>query len=132
MSDGRKRLGQLGEELAAAELERAGWAIVSRNWRTRRGEIDLIGRDGEWLVFVEVRARRADRRGGDPYLGRPDDSITPRKQLQLAQMAESYLFDVAESGAAWTGRWRIDVIALEVAADDTVSRLAHYRDAVGL
>ncbi len=129
---GRKSLGKLGEDLAAAHLEREGWQIVARNWRTRRGEIDIIGRDGEWLVFVEVRTRRADPRGGAPYLGRPDDSITPRKQLQLAQMAEAYLYDVASTGAAWSGRWRIDVIALELAADDTVSRWAHYRDAVGL
>ena len=75
---------------------------------------------------MEVRARRANPKGGDPYLGRPDDSITPRKQLQLARMAEAYLFDMP-----WNGRWRIDVIALEVASDDKVARLAHYRDAVG-
>ena len=95
-----------------------GWQIVARNWRTRRGEIDIVARDGEWLVFVEVRTRRANPKGGDPYLGRPEDSVTPRKQLQLAQMAEAYLFDMP-----WSGRWRIDVIALELAADGTVARL---------
>jgi putative endonuclease len=124
--DQRKSLGRLGEDLARAHLEREGWEIVAQNWRTRRGEIDIIARDRDWLVFVEVRTRRANPQGGDPFLGRPDDSITPRKQLQLVQMAEAYLFDVP-----WNGRWRIDVIALELNADDTVVRHAHYRDAVG-
>lgn len=132
MTDRRKTLGKLGEALACAHLERAGWQIVARNWRTRRGELDIVARDGDWLVFIEVRTRRADSKGGTPYLGRPEDSVTPRKQLQLAHMAETYLFDVTRSGAAWTGRWRIDVIALELAADDSISRLVHYRDAVGL
>ncbi len=131
-SGSRKSLGKLGEDLVAGHLEREGWQIVARNWRTRRGEIDIVASDGEWLVFVEVRTRRANPKGGEPYLGRPDDSITPRKQRQLAQMAEACLYDVANTGAAWTGRWRIDVLALELAADDTVSRWAHYRDAVGL
>ena len=136
MTDGRKGLGRLGEDIAAAQLEREGWQIIARNWQARaagrRGEIDIISRDGEWLVFVEVRTRRAGRKGGDPYLGRPEESVTPRKQLQLAQMAETYLFDVARCGAAWRGPWRIDVIALELGADGSVSRMAHYRDAVGL
>jgi putative endonuclease len=122
----RKRLGSQGEDLACAHLAGLGWQIVARNWRTRRGEIDIVARDGEWLVFVEVRTRRAAPRGGDPYLGPPDDSITPRKQLQLAAMAEAYLYDMP-----WNGPWRIDVIALELVADGAVTRLAHYRDAVG-
>lgn len=126
MTTSRKDLGRLGESLACDHLERAGWRIIARNWHTRLGEIDIIARDSEWLVFVEVRTRRANARGGDPYLGRPEDSITPRKQLQLARMAGAYLFDIP-----WSGRWRIDVVALEVAADGSVSRLAHYRDAVG-
>lgn len=126
MTGPRKRLGSLGESLACDYLAREGWQVIARNWRTRRGEIDIVARDGEWLVFVEVRTRRASASGGDPHLGRPEDSVTPRKQLQLAQMADAYLYQLP-----WTGRWRIDVIALEMTAADQVGRLAHYRDAVG-
>jgi putative endonuclease len=121
-----RNLGMLGEDLASEYLKREGWQIVARNWRTRRGEIDITARDGKCLVFVEVRTRRVSPYGGDPYLGRPEDSVTPRKQLQLARMAEAYLFDVP-----WSGPWRIDVVALELNRDDTVARLAHYRDAIG-
>jgi len=126
LADWRKPLGRLGEELAAGHLESLGWQIVARNWRTRRGEIDVVARDGDWLVFVEVRTRRASRSGGAPFLGRPEDSVTAKKQLRLAHMAEAYLFTMP-----WSGPWRVDVLALELDAHDAVTRLEHFRDAVG-
>jgi putative endonuclease len=125
MTGPRQRLGQTGEDVAAARLAALGWQIVARNWRTRHGEIDIIARDGEWLVFVEVRARRA-RAGGDPVAGRPEESVTAKKQLRLAHLAEAYL-----STLRWDGPWRADVIAIELDARDEVARYAHYRDAVG-
>ena len=125
-TDPRRALGRLGEDLAAAHLAGLGYRIVTRNWRTRTGELDIVAQDGEWLVFVEVRARRAGRRGVDPALGTPEESVTPRKQLQLATLADAYLFALP-----WQGPWRIDVIALELAADGSIVRLNHLRDAVG-
>ena len=59
-------------------------------------------------------------------LGRPEDSVTPRKQLQLVSMADAYLFEMP-----WNGPWRIDVIALEIRPDGSVARLNHLQDAVG-
>ena len=122
----RRALGQHGEELAAAHLAELGYDIVSRNWRTRTGELDIVARDGEWLVFVEVRARRTGRAAAVPMLGRPEESVTPRKQLQLVAMADAYLFEMP-----WSGALRIDVIALEIRPDGSVARLNHLRDAVG-
>lgn len=124
--DRRRALGSYGEDQAAAYLERLGYALVTRNWRTRAGELDIIARAGEWLVFVEVRTRRAARDGTAPHLGRPEESITPRKQLQLIALAEAYLFELP-----WDGPWRIDVIALELRGDGSVARLNHLQDAVG-
>jgi putative endonuclease len=125
-ADSRKSLGRLGEDAAVAYLEEQGYTLVARNWRTRTGELDVIARDGEWLVFVEVRARRAAQRDAAPHFGTPADSVTPRKQLKLAAMAEAYLFEIP-----YPGPWRIDVVALELDRNGAVVRLEHYRDAVG-
>jgi putative endonuclease len=56
--DARRRLGRLGEELAAAHLQRLGFVVLARNARTRHGEIDLIAFDGRTLVFISPRPRR--------------------------------------------------------------------------
>lgn len=125
MTGARKELGRTGEDLAVERLTALGWEIIARNWRTRRGEIDIIAKDGDCLVFVEVKARRA-KAGGDPYLGRPEEAVTAKKQLQLARTAEEYVFALR-----WSGRWRADVVALELDGRDQVARFAHYRDAVG-
>jgi putative endonuclease len=122
----RRSLGRQGEEIAAAHLEGLGYEIVARNWRTRAGELDIVARDGDWLVFVEVRTRRAAAGGLAPSLGSPEESVTARKQLQLVSMSEAYLFELP-----WSGFWRIDVIALELWPDGSIARLNHLRDAVG-
>lgn len=124
--DARVSLGRRGEAVAAAYLADLGWQIVARNWRTRAGELDIVARDGQWLVFVEVRARRAGRKGAAPMAGAPEESVTPRKQLQLIALTDAYLFELPFDGPV-----RIDIIALELAADGSVARLNHIRDAVG-
>ena len=81
----RQELGKTGENLAVEELERRGYAILDRRYRTRRGEIDIVARDGDTIVFVEVRARaRAER-------GTAAESVTAAKQRQLVSMAVDYL-----------------------------------------
>ena len=69
----RQRLGFLGERLAADQLEERGYLLLERNFRCVYGEIDLIAREAEDLVFIEVKTRR-----GNAY-GFPEDAITPRK-----------------------------------------------------
>ena len=83
--DARVSLGKLGEDLACEELQRRGYRIVDRRFRTRCGELDIIARDGNVIVFVEVKART------DGNFGDPSESITWRKRRRLAQMAASYL-----------------------------------------
>ncbi len=80
-----RRAGDRGEDLAVRYLTGAGYELVERNYRTRYGEIDLILRDGETLVFVEVKLRR-----GTGY-GDPLESVTLRKQAQVRAIAEQYL-----------------------------------------
>ena len=83
--DGRQSLGKMGEDLACAELQRRGYAILARRYRTRHGELDIIGRDGATIVFVEVKARAGTEFGGAAA------AVTPWKQQRIAQMATDYL-----------------------------------------
>lgn len=74
-----------GENLACAELQRHGYAIVERRYRTRFGEIDIIARDDNTIVFVEVKARLTDDFGGAAA------AVTAWKQRRVARMAVDYL-----------------------------------------
>lgn len=87
-TDPRHRLGALGEQLAAEHLERLGYAIVTRNHRTRFGEIDLVAADRDTLVIVEVKTRG---RGASPW-----DALGERKQRQVRAMGVAYLSEVED------------------------------------
>ena len=84
-ADARAASGASAEALAARYLEAQGLRVVARNFRTRRGEIDLIARDGETLVFVEVRLRSGASHGGAA------ESITAAKRARLVAAAQYYL-----------------------------------------
>lgn len=77
--------GAQAESLAADFLERHGLAILARNFRTRRGEIDLVARDGDTIVFVEVRLRARSDFGGAA------GSVTARKQRRIVSAAQAWL-----------------------------------------
>jgi putative endonuclease len=94
--------GGVGEEAAALFLERHGLVIVARNYRTRFGEIDLVAREGEVLVFVEVRLRTSERFGGAAA------SIGPRKRSRIEAAARQFLCGLAREPAC-----RFDVISLD-------------------
>ena len=117
--DRRRALGRRGEDLAAGYLAELGFEILGRNVRTRYGELDIVARERETLVFVEVRARRHDR------LGSPEESVDARKQAKLVALAEAYLATLPEPPAAC----RIDVVVVEIRAG-AVQRLELIRDAV--
>lgn len=85
MSDKRIAFGKKGEDLAAAHLTRLGYQILARNYRQRRGEIDIIARDGDCTVFIEVKSRVA----GGRYS--PGEAVTVRKRMQIARVAQMYL-----------------------------------------
>lgn len=97
-------LGQRGELIAEAFLRAKGYATVELNWRCLRGEVDIVARDGDTLVFVEVRSRRAD--GTEPAF----ESIGPRKQARMVAAAYEYLAAHNLDEATW----RIDVVAVAI------------------
>ena len=85
MTYARQELGIRGEKLAVEELERRGYAILARRYRTEGGEIDIVADDGGTLVFVEVKAR------ADAEFGTAAEAVTPWKQRRLIRMARDYL-----------------------------------------
>jgi len=85
MSQQRVSFGKSGEDLACQELERRGYAIVARRYRRRGGEIDIIARDGQTMVFVEVKARRSRE------FGAASEAVTARKRLTISRLALDYL-----------------------------------------
>jgi len=108
----RQRSGQAGEQRAFDYLTARGLAPVTRNYRVKTGEIDLILRDGATLVFVEVRCRAFGAFGGAAA------SVTQRKRLRIQRAAQAFL--LAHFGP---GRWpavRFDVVAIEAGALDWI------------
>lgn len=129
-TDPRRQLGAAGETMAICALEGAGLTVVERNWRCAVGELDLIAHDiapdyatGEmaatWLVLVEVRTRRGER------FGTARQSLTPRKQAKLREVAEHYV-----QAANWQGPWRIDLVAIQMDRQGHLMAVDHIRHAV--
>jgi putative endonuclease len=85
MTDARVALGKIGENLAVQELERRGYAILARRYRQRSGEIDIVARDGQTLVFVEVKARTSRN------FGEAAESITRLKRRRIASLAQDFI-----------------------------------------
>ena len=101
--DPRQALGISGEDLACAELVRRGYAILERRYRTRHGEIDIVARDGDTLVFVEVKVKVTEE------FGTAAEAVTRRKQRRVASMAAEYLARNRLSEVAC----RFDVVAID-------------------
>jgi putative endonuclease len=85
MSDERQELGKIGENLAADALCKQGYTILVRNYRCRYGEIDIIGKICDTMVFIEVKTRRSQ------LYGLPEEAVTVRKQRQVIKSAQHYL-----------------------------------------
>lgn len=82
--DRNRNLGRKGEEAAARYLEQRGYEVLERNWTCFAGEADIIARDEEWLVFVEVKTRRNTDKGF------PSDAVDARKREKYEKIALAY------------------------------------------
>jgi putative endonuclease len=114
----RQSLGRLGEALAGAFLNDKGYTILERNWRTPYGEIDVVAKQGESIVFVEVKTRSSKG------LGPPEISITPRKAEHMRSSAEYYIQQHPETNADW----RIDLITIQLQSDDSPAIIDHFEN----
>src|SRR5688500_18958635 len=118
MTHARQRLGEQGESLACEELEKLGYTIVERRYRTRFGEIDVIANDLGTVVFVEVKTKT------DCTFSDPVESVTKQKQRRLVSMAEQYVAYHRLDNTPC----RFDVIAVD--SSGTPSRITVYKDAI--
>lgn len=109
--------GKKGEEIAEEYLTELGFEILERNWRDKKLEIDLIARDQETLVFVEVKTRSTD------FFGQPEIFVGKSKEQRLIKAASTYVHLVKHDWAI-----RFDVIAV-VLQSDTKYKVKHIKDA---
>jgi putative endonuclease len=115
-----KELGDWGETYAANYLEELGYEVLRRNVRTPYGEIDIVAKEKNQLVFVEVKTRSSKK------FGNPEDSVTEGKIIHLIESAVSFLQENPE----FTEDWRVDVIAIRVDSQRKSPSLAHFENAL--
>lgn len=120
--DLRQHLGRTGEDLALAHLERLGFELVTRNHRTRHGELDLVVFDGIVLVFAEVKTRRGSRASPSPW-----EALHDRKRSRVRRMAAAYLREAPERPTAASVRF--DAIGVIVDGRGRLVSLDHLEAA---
>jgi putative endonuclease len=116
----RKSIGALGEKLAQDFLKKKGYSIVETNYRCREGEIDIVARHRDCLVFVEVRTK------SNLEFGIPEESITTTKMQHLRLAAEHYLQHRSQSPDSW----RIDFVAVEIDHNQRLRRIELVENAI--
>jgi putative endonuclease len=116
----RQAVGALGEKLAAGFLRKRGYHIIETNYRCPAGEIDIVARQGETLVFIEVRTKSSQE------FGSPEESITSAKKARLRALAAHY----AQTHDNLPSQ-RIDVVSVELDKKGRVSRIEIIENAVG-
>lgn len=121
MAASRSKLGSAGEAIARRHLEALGYRCLDSNWRCQAGEIDLIMREGDELVFVEVKLRRGE------LAGRAEEGISLGKGRRLLAAGGWYLNDHPELGDPI---WRVDLVAITLDRAGRVERVSHVMNAV--
>lgn len=117
MKTQNRAIGRLAENLAAESLVKKGFEILERNFSNRFGEIDIIAKDKDILVFVEVKAKKGIE------FGMPEEMINARKLNKVRHMATIYM-----NGESLP--CRIDVVAIVLSDTNGLVRLNHYQNVV--
>ncbi len=113
-------VGQNGEDVARGWLEARGYRFLARNWRCRAGELDLVMRDGDVIVFVEVKARHGSS------AGRASESVSRAQSRRILNAGEWYMQTHPDTGDLF---WRCDILAITWYPDDAPS-IAHFENAI--
>lgn len=107
--------GDFGERLAATYLEQKGYAIVERNYRYRRAEIDIIAQKENLLLFVEVKART------NKHYGYPEEAVDNKKAAMIVMAADQYIYE-----KQWEFDIRFDIVSIDLRGKTSIS---HFEDA---
>ena len=97
----RHETGKIGEDLSVEYLIQKGYKIIERNFECRQGEIDIIAKDGDILVFVEVKSR------SNPNYGNPEDFVDLKKQVNIIKAADAYI-----ELMGYEGEVRFDIVSV--------------------
>jgi putative endonuclease len=116
----RRDTGILGEKLARDFLVRQGYRIIENNYRGPAGEIDIVARHEDYLVFIEVRTKKS------LAFGSPEESITPAKKEKIKATA----FHYQQMHDNLPQLWRIDVVAIELDRKGRLSRIELIENAI--
>ena len=108
-------VGKIGEDIAKEFLEKQGYKVIERNYRTKYAEIDLIAKNKKELVFVEVRTKIGEN------FGTPEETINKKKMRKLWFNATAYT-----AFKKWNGSFRIDAICIVLKPDHSIQRLNHF------
>ena len=109
-------IGQLGEEMAVKFLKAKGYEILETNWRFKKAEIDVIGKQEDTIVFFEVKTRSTD------FFGQPEEFVTSQKEAMMADAAGVYCEKVWHDWAI-----RFDIIDIVLKKNEPV--INHFEDA---
>jgi putative endonuclease len=116
----RKETGQLGEKLAQHFLKKKGYLILETNCRCGKHEIDIVARQKDCLVFIEVRTK------SNLDYGNPEESITVNKMRHMERAAFHYL----QSHNKMSDLWRVDMVAVELDASNQPVRIEIIENAL--
>jgi putative endonuclease len=117
MTKHNQRIGKWGEDAVAAYLAEHGYEILARNTRTPYGEIDIVAKQADITIFVEVKTRTSNK------MGLPEESVNLQKQAHLLACAEYYASENA------IDHWQIDVIAVEGKVG-LEPKITHFENAI--
>jgi len=114
---GKHEIGMKGQDAAERFLRKNGYRIITRNWKTRAGEIDLVAKHKNGIAFIEVKALVAPR---SPF--QPEDHFTFPKKERIKRLALMFLsrYNLAPAG------YQIDLVAVDLNEDLTVREVRHY------
>ena len=115
MTRERLDLGKWGEDLALKKVKKLGYKCIARNYRCPLGEVDLIAKDGDTLVFVEIKTRR----GGS--LEYAKEAVNRRKMRQLSKVALAYM----KANGCTEARARFDVVVINLEGGEQEIQVVH-------